>query len=57
VAVIADPAQGRLDRPASDVVSGRLRVPVTRTYALEGVPEALEHFPKGTLGTFAVTVA
>ena len=56
VSVIADPQQGVLDRLAADVVAGRLRVPVTRTYALDDVPEALEDFRKGTVGKFAVAV-
>ena len=56
VSVIADPQQSTLDRLAADVVAGRLRVPVTRTFALEDVPEALEDFRKGTVGKFAVAV-
>src|SRR5215218_826557 len=32
VAVVADPQEGVLDRLAADVVAGRLRVPITRSY-------------------------
>jgi NADPH:quinone reductase-like Zn-dependent oxidoreductase len=54
--VIADPSRDRLDRLAADVVSGRLRVPVTRTYDLVDAPRALHDFTAGTLGKFAVGV-
>ena len=56
VSIIADPAQGTLDRLAADVVAGRLRVPIRRTYPLEDVPQALEDFAGGTLGKLAVSV-
>ena len=56
VAVVADPQEKVLDRLATDVAGGRLRVPVTRTYALAEVPTALADFRKGTVGKFAVAV-
>ena len=56
VSIIADPARGTLDRLASDVAAGRLRVPISRTYPLEDAPRALDDFPGGTLGKFAVSV-
>jgi NADPH:quinone reductase-like Zn-dependent oxidoreductase len=55
VSVIADPQRRTLERLASDVVAGRLRVPITRTYALADVPRALDDFAKGTVGKFSVT--
>ncbi|HLM07535.1 MAG TPA: alcohol dehydrogenase catalytic domain-containing protein [Blastococcus sp.] len=57
VAVVADPQERVLDRLAADVVAGRLRVPVTRSYPLAEVPTALADFRKGTVGKFAVAVA
>jgi NADPH:quinone reductase-like Zn-dependent oxidoreductase len=56
VSIIADPAQRSLDRLASDVGAGRLRVPISRTYPLSDAPQALDDFAGGTLGKFAVTV-
>jgi hypothetical protein len=37
-------------------VAGRLRVPVTRTYRLAEVPQALGDFAAGALGKFAVAI-
>jgi NADPH:quinone reductase-like Zn-dependent oxidoreductase len=56
VSIIADPQEKVLDRLAADVAAGRLRVPVTRTYALAEGPTALADFRLGTLGKFAVSV-
>jgi NADPH:quinone reductase-like Zn-dependent oxidoreductase len=56
VSIIADPARRTLDRLASDVATGRLRVPITRTYPLDDAPQALDDFAGGTLGKFAVSV-
>ena len=56
VSVIADPRQRTLDRLASDVAAGRIRVPITRTYALADVPRALDDFARGTVGKYAVAV-
>ncbi|MGN9908851.1 NADP-dependent oxidoreductase [Phytohabitans sp. LJ34] len=55
-AVMASPDRSTLDRLAADAASGRLRVPVTRTYALGEVPQALADFGAGAVGKFAVTV-
>ena len=44
VSIIADPAQTTLDRLASDVAAGRLRVPIRRTYPLADAPQALDDF-------------
>jgi NADPH:quinone reductase-like Zn-dependent oxidoreductase len=56
VSVVADPQERVLDRLAADVAHGRLRVPVTRSYALAEVPTALADFRNGSLGKFAVSV-
>ena len=56
VSVIADPAQANLDRLSSDVTAGRIRLPISRTYALDDVPRALDDFRAGTLGKFSVAV-
>ena len=55
-AVMAAPRAAILDRLAADVVAGRLRVPVTRTYGLAEVPQALGDFAAGALGKFAVAI-
>jgi NADPH:quinone reductase-like Zn-dependent oxidoreductase len=55
-AVMADPQPSTLDRLATEVASGRLRVPVTRTYALADAPQAFADFTAGSLGKLAVTV-
>jgi NADPH:quinone reductase-like Zn-dependent oxidoreductase len=56
VAVMADPNPVTLDRLAADAASGALRVPITRTYPLEGTPQALADFTAGSLGKLAITV-
>ena len=55
-AVMANPDSRVLDRLAADVVAGRLRVPITHTYALDEVPAAIAGFRVGTLGKLAVAV-
>jgi NADPH:quinone reductase-like Zn-dependent oxidoreductase len=56
VSVTADPSPATLDRLAADVAGGRIRVPISRTYALADVPQALADFPAGTLGKYAVRI-
>ncbi|WP_446215158.1 hypothetical protein [Micromonospora sp. IBHARD004] len=53
--IMASPEPATLDRLASDVVAGRLRVPITRRYDLADVPQALADF-SGALGKLASTV-
>jgi NADPH:quinone reductase-like Zn-dependent oxidoreductase len=55
-AVMANPDSHALDRLAADVEAGRLRVPITHTYALDEVPAAIADFRAGTLGKLAVAV-
>jgi NADPH:quinone reductase-like Zn-dependent oxidoreductase len=56
-AIMASPDPATLDRLAADAAAGRLRVPITRSYGLTDVPEALADFAAGTLGKLAVTLS
>lgn len=56
VAVMASPDAATLDRLAADVASGALRVPITRSYALAEVPQALADFGAPHHGKLAVTI-
>src|SRR5665647_2523249 len=56
VAVMAQPTEESLERLASLVAQGALRVPITRTYSLKDAPRAFREFP-GLLGKAAVDVA
>jgi NADPH:quinone reductase len=53
---MATPHRAVLERLAGDVVAGRIRVPVQRTYALAEVPQAFADFAAGTIGKLAVTI-
>jgi NADPH:quinone reductase-like Zn-dependent oxidoreductase len=57
IAVMARPDPELLERLAQDAASGRLRIPIQRTYRLEEVPQALADFAAGTLGKLAVSIA
>lgn len=52
----ANPDRPTLDRLAGEVAAGRLRVPVTRTYPLAEVPQALADFAASSVGKLAVTL-
>ena len=54
--VMSDPSPATLTRLAADVVAGRLRVPLARTYPLAEVPRAVTDFTAGTVGKLAVTI-
>jgi NADPH:quinone reductase-like Zn-dependent oxidoreductase len=54
--VAATPDRSVLDRLAEEVVAGRLRMPITRIYSLQEVPQALADFEAGSLGKLAVSV-
>jgi NADPH:quinone reductase-like Zn-dependent oxidoreductase len=54
--VIASPRRDLLADLADEVVAGRLRVPVLRTYALADVPRAFADFAAGTMGKLAVSL-
>jgi NADPH:quinone reductase-like Zn-dependent oxidoreductase len=53
---VASPLPSVLGNLSDDVVAGRLRIPVQRTYRLDEVPGAFSDFAAGTLGKLAVTV-
>jgi NADPH:quinone reductase-like Zn-dependent oxidoreductase len=55
-AIYAVPAAEVLNGLADAVASGRLTVPVQRTYSLDEVPAALRDFAQGSLGKLAITV-
>jgi NADPH:quinone reductase-like Zn-dependent oxidoreductase len=56
VAVMANPDSATLERLAADVAAGRIRVPITTTVDLTGVPAAVAAFPQGTLGKHSVRI-
>jgi NADPH:quinone reductase len=56
-AIVNMPERDTLDELAARAASGRLRVPIERTYGLEDVTQALKDFTRGTLGKFGVTVS
>jgi NADPH:quinone reductase-like Zn-dependent oxidoreductase len=55
-AIYAVPTAAVLDGLADAVASGRLTVPVQRTYPLDEVPAALRDFAQGALGKLAIAV-
>jgi NADPH2:quinone reductase len=54
--VIGVPTSAVLTALAAAVASGGLRVPVTATYGLDDVPQALDHFASGKLGKLGIAV-
>lgn len=56
-AVTASPDTGTLDWLAAEAASGRLRIPISRTYSLAEAPQALAEFSGGTTGKLAVLIA
>lgn len=54
--VVATPDRVLLERLGGDVASGRLQIPVMRTYNLADVPRALTDFAAGTMGKLAVKI-
>jgi NADPH2:quinone reductase len=56
-AVFANPDAARLDRLAADVVAGRLKTPIQRTYQLDELGQAMADFATGTRGKLAVSVS
>src|SRR5215213_3888384 len=55
--VFANPDTATLDRLAADVVAGRLRVPIQRTYQLDELGQAMADYTAGTRGKLAVSVS
>lgn len=56
-AIMANPDPATLDRLAADAAAGRVRVPVSATYSLADVPEALARFSAGKLGKLGIAVS
>jgi NADPH:quinone reductase-like Zn-dependent oxidoreductase len=55
-ATFATPHRAVLESLAGDVVAGRVRLPIKRTYALADVPQAFVDFAAGTIGKLAVRI-
>ena len=54
--IMANPVTATLAKLADAAAAGITRVPVTRTYELEDVPQGLADFAAGTLGKLAVRI-
>ena len=54
--IMANPVTATLTKLADAAAAGIIRVPVTRTYGLEDVPQGLADFAAGNLGKLAVRV-
>ncbi|MGW1998057.1 NADP-dependent oxidoreductase [Embleya sp. NPDC001921] len=54
--IMADPSAATLGRLAAEAASGRLRIPVARTYGLDEVPQAIAEFTRGAVGKFVVHI-
>jgi NADPH:quinone reductase len=54
--IMANPGIGTLTKLADAAAAGIIRVPVTRTYGLEDVPQGLADFAAGTLGKLTVQI-
>jgi NADPH:quinone reductase-like Zn-dependent oxidoreductase len=54
--VVADPNRATLTRLVTDVIAGRLRVPLGKAYPLSAVPQAITDFTGGTLGKLGITI-
>jgi len=57
IGIQATPDAAILDRVAAEVASGRLRVSIQETFALEEVPRAFDRFASGTLGKIGIRVS
>ena len=56
IPIMANPATATLAKLAEAVAAGTIRVPITRTYHLEDVPQGLAEFAAGKLGKLAVQI-
>ena len=54
--IMANPVTATLAKLADAAAAGIIRIPVTRTYDLEDVPQGLADFAAGTLGKLAVRI-
>jgi NADPH:quinone reductase-like Zn-dependent oxidoreductase len=55
--IMAVPATEVLERLATDVAAGRLRLHIARTYQLEDAPQALADFGSAHVGKLAIAIA
>jgi NADPH:quinone reductase len=55
-ATYATPHRATLEKLASDIIAGRIRIPVQRSYALNEVPQAFTDFSAGTIGKLAIVI-
>ncbi len=53
---MANPATATLTKLAEAVAAGTIRVPITRTYRLDDVPQALSDFAAGHHGKLAIGI-
>ena len=53
---MATPTTATLDRLATDAATGKLEVPVSRSYTLDEVPTAFGDFAGGTVGKLAIII-
>jgi NADPH2:quinone reductase len=56
-AITANPEANVLDWLASEIVAGKLNVPIQQTYSLDQVGQAMSDFGAGNLGKLAITIA
>lgn len=54
--IMANPATATLTKLAEAVAAGTIRVPITRTYRLDDVPQALSDFAAGHHGKLAIRI-
>ena len=54
--VMNNPDPASLDRLATEIAAGRLRVPIQQTYSLDQVGQAMADFSSGTRGKLAIAI-
>ena len=54
--VMNNPDPASLDRLATEIAAGRLRVPIQQTYLLDQVGQAMADFSSGTRGKLAIAI-
>jgi NADPH:quinone reductase-like Zn-dependent oxidoreductase len=55
--IFAAPVRPLLETLAGEIAGGRMRMPISRTYTLDEVPQAFTDFANGTLGKLAVRIS
>ena len=56
ISIMASTDEATLDRLSSDLVTKIIHVPITHTYQLSEVPEAIKAWPAGTIGKLAIKI-